>query len=229
VHQQFLRAFAGELSLREVTHWAVAQFDEIPVEARGRPKVAVFGDFYVRDNDVMNQGLIARIEDLGGEVVVTPFTEFVDVVAESYFRRWARDGHWGRVVTNKTVLTLMRTLGTRYKKIVDPLLGRTDSPAPSNSEDILSRFGVRLDHDGESYDNLLKVFHLVETHPDLALFVQTSPAYCCPGLVTQAMGEEIERATGVPLVSLTYDGTAASQNDVLAPYLRAATRRPVKA
>ena len=37
-------------------------------------------------------------------------------------------------------------------------------------------------------------------------------------LVTEAMGEHIERVTGVPVVSLTYDG--APQNDRILPYLR---------
>ena len=54
-----------------------------------RPQVAIFGDLYVRDNDVMNQGLIRAIEEAGGEAITTPYTEYIRIIAESYFRKWA--------------------------------------------------------------------------------------------------------------------------------------------
>jgi len=34
------------------------------------------------------------------------------------------------------------------------------------------------------------------------------------------MSRTIEKLTGVPVVSLTYDGTGRYQNDALVPYLR---------
>jgi hypothetical protein len=50
--------------------------------------------------------------------------------------------------------------------------------------------------------------------------VHTSPAFCCPSLVTEALAPKIEEVTGVPVVNIIYDGTSAYRNDVLAPYLR---------
>jgi len=50
--------------------------------------------------------------------------------------------------------------------------------------------------------------------------VHASPAFCCPGLVTEALGPQVERITGVPMVSVTYDGTDTSKNDVVIPYLK---------
>jgi hypothetical protein len=80
--------------------------------------------------------------------------------------------------------------------------------------------GVRSEHAGESFDNLIKVFHIWREHPDLRLFVQANPAFCCPSLVTEAMARDIRRVTGVPVVSLTYDGTGQYRNDAIVPYLR---------
>jgi hypothetical protein len=74
-------------------------------------------------------------------------------------------------------------------------------------------------HSGESFDNLLKVHRLIEDHPDIALFVQMSPAFCCPSLVTEAMSREIERNTGVPVVTITYDGTLSPKNGPVIPHL----------
>ncbi|RKX73509.1 MAG: hypothetical protein DRP49_07370, partial [Spirochaetes bacterium] len=56
-------------------------------------------------------------------------------------------------------------------------------------------------------------------HDDLTLFVQTSPSFCCAGLITEAMRNKIEEITGVPVVSITYDGTGGDKNDVVIPYL----------
>jgi hypothetical protein len=93
---------------------------------------------------------------------------------------------------------------------------------------ILSRYGVKIENTGESADNLLKIHYLLKEHPDLSLFVQTSPAFCCPSLVTEGMARQIEEETGVPVVSLTYDGTGSNPNEAVIPYLKfPRNRRPV--
>jgi hypothetical protein len=83
----------------------------------------------------------------------------------------------------------------------------------------LRSYNVRLEHHGESWDNLLKITHLKKKYPDLRLFVQTNPAFCCPSLVTEAMARRIEEITGVPVVTLTYDGTGSVKNDRIVPFL----------
>ena len=56
--------------------------------------------------------------------------------------------------------------------------------------------------------------------------MQASPAFCCPALVTEAMAQRIEEVTGVPVVSITYDGIGGSKNDVIVPYLKYPRARP---
>jgi hypothetical protein len=86
-------------------------------------------------------------------------------------------------------------------------------------EEMLETFDIRVENEGESLENVLKIFHLLKEHDDIALFVQASPSFCCPALITEAMNRDIERVTGVPVVSITYDGTGAFQNDRIVPYL----------
>ena len=69
-------------------------------------------------------------------------------------------------------------------------------------------------------DNLLKIYYIKKHYPDVALFVQASPAFCCPALITEAMAREIERNTETPVISITYDGTGGNKNDVIIPYLK---------
>jgi hypothetical protein len=47
-------------------------------------------------------------------------------------------------------------------------------------------------------------------------------------MVTEAMARDIERLTGVPVVSITYDGTGQYMNDVIVPYVQFARARAQK-
>jgi hypothetical protein len=169
---------------------------------------------------MFNQGLTRAVELAGGEVVATPYSDYLRIVAESFFRKARRDAHlleWLR-------MQLLLAVGQAVERRFGPAYARWVCPPSSfrnpNLEEDLARFHVKLEASGESYDNVLKILHLKREFPDIALFVQASPAFCCPSLVTEAMGGHIERVTGVPVVSLTYDGTGTPQNDRILPYLK---------
>ena len=217
--QILVPAFEGKAGKQAAMREAAALFDLVPVVRERRPKVAIFGDLYVRDNDVMNQGLVRAIEEAGGEAVTTPYTEYIRIIADAYFRKWALNGEHLKSLGFRALWvladTLGRSCGDAFARFVDPEPSVTDDGA----EEFLRAFGIRTEHAGESFENLLKIHHLVRAHPDLALFVQASPAFCCPSMVTEAMTRDIERLTGVPVVSITYDGTGQYQNEVIVPYL----------
>ena len=198
----------------------IGMFKKIETAPGTRPKVAIFGDLYARDNDVFNQGLIHCIEEYGGEVITTPFNEFAKLIASPYMRRWFLEGAFKDVIFTKTLITLVNQLEKSYYRIFNEIL---DEPALSGDIDyrkIYEHFDVTVQHYGESADNLLKVASLMRHHPDLALFVQTNPAFCCAGLVTEAMASRIEQYTGVPVVTLNYDGTGKNINSRVSPYIR---------
>jgi len=77
---------------------------------------------YVRDNDVFNQNLIQCIEEYGGEVITTPFNEFVKLIANPYMRRWFLEGEFMDVLVTKTLITLVNQLEKSYYKIFNELL-----------------------------------------------------------------------------------------------------------
>jgi hypothetical protein len=114
----------------------------------------------------------------------------------------------------------MTHLEKRYYRYFERLLNEPDPVYDESPKEILSQYHVKLENTGESMDNLLKIFYLVKHHPDLSLFVQASPSFCCPSLITEAMAGEIEKRTGVPIVSLTYDGTRGNKNEAIIPYLK---------
>ena len=212
-------AFLGKKSLDKAVPEVLSMFDKIPRVEGNRPKVALFGDFYVCDNDVMNQKLVHTIEEAGGEVISTPYTDFVKMTLDNVIRRTIGRREYFKAAQQKLLGSCLKLLEDKYYTLFEKYLGPQKVINPKKLEKHLARFNINPYNSGESYDNILKIFHIIENYPLVSLFVQANPAFCCPSLVTEAMTNEIRNITGVPVVTLTYDGTNDYKNDVIIPYL----------
>jgi len=225
LEEAFLGRRKKEAALAEV----IALLEGIKTRGRPRdvhrPKVAVFGDLYVRDNDILNQNLIHTIEAGGGQVVTTPYSSYIKMIAKPYLRKWFVERRYANVLSSKALITAISLLEKKYLHYFARILKEPEPLYDEAPEAILKRFHLRIEHTGESMENILKIYYTLKHHPDIALFVQTSPAFCCPSLVTEAMAGSIEAVTGVPIVSITYDGTGGDKNDIIIPYLRFAAER----
>jgi len=160
--------------------------------------------------------------------VTLPYSSYVKMVAWPYMRKWFIEGYYMEALTTGALIAAVSRLEKKYRRPLEPLLNEPEPVYDEPPERILRAFGIRLEHTGESMDNLLKIYYTLKYYPELSLFVQASPAFCCPALVTEAMAHCIERVTGVPVVSVTYDGIGGSKNDVIIPYLAYAPMRPVR-
>jgi len=214
------RAFIGEFGFLDSVKQVIAKLDGIEYVKTDRPKVAIFGDLYIRDNEVMNQDLIRYIEEAGGEVLITPYNDYAKIISGVSFKRWIKELKLPEAALFKSLLAAMEILEGRYHRYLGKYIGKKISSKNPFAEMELANFNIRVEQEGESYENILKIFRIIKEHPDVALFVQTNPAFCCPSLVTEAMGKDIENLTGVPVLSITYDGTETSKNDVIIPYLK---------
>ncbi len=214
------KAFLGERSMDHAVAESMALFNAIKRKDGRRPKVGIFGDFYVRDNDIMNQDLIHAIEDAGGEVISTPYIDYVKIIFDNVLRRAISRGDYLEAGIYRILLNVLELVDEKYYRYFRTYLGERPVIDPKKLEKNLKRFNINPFHSGESYDNILKIFYIMENYPDISLFVQTNPAFCCPSLVTEAMTQEIKRITGIPVVTLTYDGTSEYKNDVVVPYLQ---------
>jgi predicted CoA-substrate-specific enzyme activase len=204
----------------------VNDFEAIETESTNRPKVAIFGDLYVRDNDLMNQNLIKTIEDNGGEVITTPYSEYIKIVADPRNKRSLKEGRYLEYAKTRFLTSLIPLVEEKYNNIFYRIIEKSQNgKSQANIEDWLDKFGINLLHSGESFDNILKIHSLIQQHPDISLFIQTNPSYCCPSLVTEAMQSRIEEMTGVPVVNIEYDGTSGLKNDDIIPYLKYGKRK----
>jgi predicted nucleotide-binding protein (sugar kinase/HSP70/actin superfamily) len=189
-------AFVNDTPKPDVLEKVIGMFESIPVKREERPKVAIFGDLYVRDNNVMNQNLIKIIEANGGEVVTTPYNELVRVIVDLYIRKWFKQGNYFEAAFSLLLKQVIPILDKRYGHFFDRILGESSFKVHRSSEEIMAKFNIKLHHTGESMENILKIFHLIDQYPHLSLFVQTNPSYCCPSLITEAMGDRLMRSPG---------------------------------
>ena len=213
-------AFSGRRTKASALSEIVSHFEWIETDKTLRPKVALFGDLYVRDNRVMSQDVIRFIEENGGEVITTSYSEYAKMIARSYFRKWFNEGKFMEVLSHRTILATMSRLEKGYARIFNRILDEPDFAYDESPEKILSEYNISIENTGESMDNILKIHYIKKHHPDVSLFVQTSPALCCASLITEAMKDIIEKKTGVPVVSIRYDGTGGNKNTVIIPYLK---------
>ena len=223
------KAFLGRAPMEKSIIQVITLFEKIKYTPAERPRVAIFGDLYVRDNDVFNQDLIHVIEDAGGEIITTPYHEYAKITAENGLRRKIAQGKNLEAMGLKAMLAGIKLLDNTYYKHFKKFLGNQPVIQPLKLEKKLELFNIKNLHSGESYDNILKIFFILQNYPDVSLFIQTNPAFCCPSLITEAMKNQIRRITGVPVVTITYDGTSDFKNDIIVPYLKLAVKRePIK-
>ncbi|MBN2694725.1 CoA activase [bacterium] len=216
----FYEAFLGNISRKDALEDAMELFKKIEIVPQNRPKVAIFGDIYVRDNDLMNQNLLDSIEEVGGEVITTPYNEYGRMIADPYVKKWLRQGFYGFAFVSKAILKVTSLLEKEYYDLFNQIIKEPQNKKQIEISEKLKLFNVTMYHSGESFDNIIKLFTLKEHYPDISLFILTAPAFCCAGLVTEGMIQQIEKHIGVPIVSVVYDGTEKQQNDKIIPYIK---------
>lgn len=213
-------AFRYNKPKEQVLKEIINGFESVEIEKTARPKVAIFGDLYVRDNDLLNQDFIKTVEENGGEVITTPYSEYMKIKVTLITERIYKEGHYRKYVQLKFLKSLIPLVEDKYSKYFAHYNGEVKTISSIETNEWLNQFGLNILHRGESLENILKIQALIRYHPDIDLFIQTSPSYCCPSLVTEAMASKIEKITGVPVITIEYDGTAGRKNESIVPYLK---------
>jgi predicted nucleotide-binding protein (sugar kinase/HSP70/actin superfamily) len=215
LYETFEKGTSKELALKQVIAWV----KEIEVKKEERPKVAIFGDLYARDNDVFNQDLIGIIERNGGEAITTPYSDYIKIIYHASNTRVTNEGYYLRAITRKFLFSLATKIENKYLRYFNEILKEPIVKPLKKFEDKLELANLKTAYNGESIENALKIIHLTEHYSDIALFVQTNPSYCCPSLITEAMAGKFEEISGIPIVTIEYDGTSAGKNQDIIPFL----------
>jgi predicted nucleotide-binding protein (sugar kinase/HSP70/actin superfamily) len=218
--ERLFAAFRQGTSKEDVFQEIVKAFTAVEATDVRLPQVGIVGDVYVRDNDIFNQDLIRGLERAGAEAVTIPFIDTVGLLAATHFKILWVDGSYMGLLRDKALYNAFSLFGRKLIKIARSLTRDEQHTLKHDPATYLQRHRLSIRHGGETAENLLKVYYLYENYPDLKLIVHVYPLFCCPGLISEAIYKKVEKDLGIPIVSITYDGTHTDKNRGLEPYLR---------
>ncbi|MGA1841014.1 MAG: acyl-CoA dehydratase activase [bacterium] len=217
--ERLFECFAAGTSKEETFKQAVQDFLTIDTYSDVLPQVGIVGDLYVRDNDTFNQGLVRHCEKKGAEVITVPFLDTLNLLKKKHFQTQWEDGRYIHLLRDKVAFNMLTVFNRRLNEITKPILDDLSSGYDRDPLDYLQKRCFTIKHGGETSENLLKVYYLRDNYPELKLIINANPIFCCPGLISEAIYKKVEKEIGIPIVSITYDGTQEDKNKVLNPYL----------
>ena len=206
----------------------VKEVQSIEIRDEKRPLIGIVGEIYVRSDSYINNDLIKRIEELGGEAWLTPFSEWIfytirvkELLAEQ--GDISNKGIIGKIksVKNKAINWLENTLvfekwEKEFYSAASPLL---DDRHEWEIEDVMEE-GLKYmpwQFEGESVLTIGRA-KLFVTKDGAKAIVNASPMFCMPGTVTTSIFPVVEKELGVPIICNFYDGSG-DPNKSLAPVM----------
>jgi predicted CoA-substrate-specific enzyme activase len=210
--------------VKETLARCVEAFAAIPTTERGgRPRIALIGDLYVKSNDVFNQYLEEYIEKLGGEVLITPWSELLQISQINAIDGFRRRGQYHRWMPVEALRRYVVRIEAEYRRITAPVIAQPHAAVDPWILDEVRKFGIHPEVGGETMINVSKVlFYLLKYNPDAIIHI--NPMFCCPGAVSASILERIQELYGIPVVNIFYDGTG-DPNRVLRPHVHYFVRR----
>jgi len=217
--RKFEREFEkGKRSNHErVLRKAARILPSIRIHRGEKPRIGIVGEIYVRNSVFLNQSLVRRIEELGGEAMLSSLSEWFLYTTwlENYLPRRGKLNALARLAARlKNSFIIQRE--HHLTEIAGPLIkGREDPPI----EEVM-RIGEKylpIEFSGEAILTLGRAVVFIRREKAHAI-VNASPTFCMPGTITTAIFPQIEEEYGVPVVCNFYDGSG-DPNRSLIPHL----------
>jgi predicted nucleotide-binding protein (sugar kinase/HSP70/actin superfamily) len=180
-------------------------FDAIPVDkSERRPIIGAVGEIFLRSNAFSNSQIIRKLEDLGAEVWVAPFTEWVFYVNNRYMEDCLQHRRYLDWVKGFIKDRVQKRDEHQLAKPVEDLLLNRHEPG---TKEVLSYSAPYMHHSfgGEAILSIGKAIDYVER--DVSGIVNIMPFSCLPGMVVTAISKKFrEDFGGIPWLNMTYDG-----------------------
>lgn len=211
VYEDYLRrAFdtlrgAGGPPIEDLLRSARSAFSAVAMDkSERRPLIGVVGEIYVRSNRFSNEDLVRRIEDLGGEVWMSPVEEWIHYVSFMGLRKALIKRNVSGILNTLVKRVAKHRVEHSYSRIFKGFLTRLHEP---NIKDVLRQAAPYVDDsfEGEAVLSIGKSVDLARK--GACGIVNAMPFGCMPGTIVTALMRAIGRDFGIPCISVPYDGT----------------------
>jgi predicted nucleotide-binding protein (sugar kinase/HSP70/actin superfamily) len=194
-----------EVALRR----ALGELEAVETFPGRKPLVGVVGEIYVRCNGFCNGQVVRTVERYGGEAWLAPVSEWILYTSEMA-KRGARLGINANLLRNPLAFVtlhlkdrFLRKTEERYYEIASGLLADRKEPHVGTVMDAGERY-IPLAFEGEAILTVGRSMKFIED--GASMVVSANPFGCMPGTLSDACLAEVQSQTGVPVVSMFYDG-----------------------
>ncbi len=199
--------------LVKVAEDAREAFSRIKVDrTKPRPLIGIIGEVYVRSHEFSNNYIIRRIEKLGGEVVASPFEEWINYIGYCRKEDCIREKNFKGLLTE-----LISDVVQKYDayKISKPFKGAIRNFYRELPSREVVKKGKRYLHSSMKGEAILSMGRAVEyAEHEFDGVVNLVPFNCMPGTVVNALLERFQKEhDNIPCLKVAFDGQGQTNEE----------------
>jgi len=203
--KQLSKTIAEKGDIQEFILWAKGLFAKIEKdETERKPIIGVVGEIYIRSNRFSNNHLVRKIEALGGEAWVAPFSEWISYTSLMYEKDCRIKKNHKEFI--KAFLTSW-VQGNQEYKLEKNLKGVVKGWHESKIEKVLELASPYL-HESFGGEAILSVGKSIDyVKQGLCGIINAMPFTCMPGTVVTAISKKLREDFGnFPWLNIAYEG-----------------------
>jgi len=195
----------GTRGLHKVLSEIAADFIAIKVDKSVRkPVVAVIGEIFMRDNAGCNGNIANRLEDLGVEVVIGPFSEWI--YYSTY--RFTRDSRW-KNDTKGIIKSKIQGLGQDIiaNSLLRGIKKLTDHEKDVSLHDMLKLCNTYVNEFYDGDPPIAVGTSVAMTKRGVSGMAAILPFTCMPGTLIASVSDSFRKDhNNIPFINIAYDG-----------------------
>jgi len=184
---------------------AARALDAVPRDtSRGRPRIGIVGEIYVRTHEFSNSHVIRRLEALGAEVALASFGEWIYYTNHTRARASVRERRPGTWLRNFLKGFFQHRSETRLAKPLEAVFGPLCDPPVRH----VLKLAAPYMHESFEGEAILSVGKTVEYfHDGFDGVVNVMPFTCMPSTIVSSVMKSVRDQIGTfPVLSISYDG-----------------------
>jgi predicted CoA-substrate-specific enzyme activase len=195
----------GARGLHKVLTGIASDFMAIEVDKSvRRPVVAIIGEIFMRDNAGCNGNIANRLEDLGVEVVIGPFSEWI------YYstHRFTRDSRW-KNDTKGVIKSKIQGLGQDViaSSLLRGIKQLTDHEKDVSLHDMLKLCNTYVNEFYDGDPPIAMGTSVALTKRGVSGFAAILPFTCMPGTLVASLSDSFRKDhNNIPYINIAYDG-----------------------
>jgi predicted nucleotide-binding protein (sugar kinase/HSP70/actin superfamily) len=210
--EKLIRTVEQDGTLGDCGEYAVSSFLSVPVNRKDKkPLIGIIGEIFVRANQLSNNFVIRRIEELGGEAFMPTLQEWIEYTdwerRKDLLRMGNISGFMTEIITRRVQLNYVRKISKPFQGAIQHFFREIPT------EKIMKLCSGYLDENirGEATLSIGRALEYV--HHGFNGIVNLIPFNCMPGTIVNSILWRFSKDyPNVPVLKMVYDGNMQSSD-----------------